>query len=445
MEANVQASHNGPSARLTVREQLALSSYWFSLNFQNSALMPIVIPAQILLFVAPGQTGNAQQAAAVGALSALAAVVALILQPTIGAISDYTPGRLGRRRPYVIVFSLVLVAGSLGLAFAGNGAAFLLAFIFVQIGNNGSTAAYQALIPDRVPAAQRGAASGYMGLMNILGNVGSLALAGALLSSSVSGSINVTGLAIFYILSAASILLGAIVTAAGVPEEPWQRRPTDDRHASWTARWVDPWHHANFTWVFLTRASVMFGLTLFLSFIEYYFAAVAKVPNFVQATAVIAVLALLGAVVSAFTLGIYSDRVGRVAIVCLATACMALAAVIFMVSPGGIALWPLGVLFGIGYGAYTSVDWALAVASLPSQGDAGKDMGLWSLASTVPSILAPLIGSGIITVLNAAGVLALGYRAVFALAALFLVLGAIFVLEIRDQPVHPVAEEVHAK
>jgi hypothetical protein len=41
-------------AKLSHRELLGLSLPWFALNFQFAALLPVVIPAQILLFVAPG-------------------------------------------------------------------------------------------------------------------------------------------------------------------------------------------------------------------------------------------------------------------------------------------------------------------------------------------------------------------------------------------------------
>jgi MFS family permease len=111
---------------------------------------------------------------------------------------------------------------------------------------------------------------------------------------------------------------------------------------------------------------------------------------------------------------------------------MAAAALVFVAQPGAIPLWPLGLLFGLGYGAYSSVDWALAVDVLPSPQSAGKDMGLWSIASNLPAILAPLLGGGVIAVAAALDVTAAGYRAVFALAAIFMLLGAAFVLVVRE-------------
>lgn len=416
--------------RLKVPQQLTLSVLWFSLNFQSAALLPVVVPAQISLFI-QGSAGNVRQATFLGWLSAGGSLVALLSQPIIGALSDRTALALGRRRPYILVGGVLLLGGVGGLAAARGMAAFVISFLVAQLGSNMTTAAYQGLLPDRVLPEQRGTASGYLGLMTILGNVGSLALAGTWLNESGIQQ----GATRFYLVSGVVLLLGLGVTVVGVREF---RRPSITTGvapsvvSAVTRLFLTPWRHENFRWVFLTRAFVMLGLTLFLTFIEYYFARVAHVLNFVQSTAALAVLALGGAIVGAFTLGILSDRLGRVRLVAVATGCMTLAALTFVVAPD-VPLWPLGLLFGLGYGAYTSVDWALAVDSLPELAAAGKDLGLWSIATTLPAVIAPLIGSLVIAGADAmTHQTATGYRAVFALAALCLFLGAVFVLKIRE-------------
>lgn len=440
------AIHEGHQTPLTRRELLGLNILWFALNFVFAALLPIVIPAQILLYVSPGATGNGQQALFLGGLAALGAVTAVIVQPVVGALSDRTSTRLGKRRPYILGGAVVMLAGLALLAFTHYVALFILGMFFVVVANTTSGTAYQGLVPDRVPSAQRGAASGYMGLMTILGTVGSLAVASLLLSQAGAAGRAVHNLAAgiargasyFYILGACLVVVAAVVTLVAVRETPYPTVVRDDLHEGRGQRiarlWLEPWRHPNFTWVFLTRAFVVLGLALFTTYIAYYFAQVAHVANFVQATAINAMLALGGAVLSTLVMGIVSDRVRRRApIVCIGGSFMALTALAFVVAPGRIPLWPLGILFGLGYGAYMSVDLALAVDALPSHRDAGKDLGLWSMASTLPAVVAPALGSVIIFVAGLVGQTASGYRAVFGLASVFLLLGAVFVLKVRER------------
>lgn len=447
---------------LTLRRQLSLSALWLGTNAISAALLPIVLPIQILLFIAPGAVGDAQQAEYLGWLSALGAIVALVVPPLVGARSDRTTARMGRRRPYILIGVVVALVGAGALARADDLNTLTVSFLILQFGFNFTLGAYQGLLPDLTPETQRGAASGYMGLMTILGNVGSLALAGALLAnvtltnagSGAGRAAIVSGSAIFYFATAAVMALTAIVTVVWTPETPFSAtdaaalRPAprgvgrlERGLQSLRMLWLEPWKSHNFTWVFLTRGFVMLGLTLFLTFIEYYFANVVHVTDFVSATAWVAGLALVGAIMSALTLGILSDHMNRALLVGVSTALMALPALAFVVLPGRIPLWPLGLVFGLGYGAYTSVDWALAVDALPVQANAGKDLGIWSAASTLPAILAPALGGAVIALVD--GVYhqtTLGYQAIFALAAIFLALGAVFVSFIRgDQPAQAVA------
>jgi MFS family permease len=457
-----QATIEDERPPLTLRRQLSLSALWLGINAISSALLPIVLPIQILLFVSPGTVGDAQQAEYLGTISAMGAIVALAVPPLVGALSDRTTLRFGRRRPYILVGVAISLVGAWALARANDLNTLTVTFLILQLGFNFTVGAYEGLLPDLTPERQRGAASGYLGLMTILGNVGSLALAGALLagvtlesaSTAAGRAAIIHGSALFYFITAVVMAVTTIITVVWTRESPLKaatapvrRAPRRDAghlgHGLQTLRtlWLEPWKSHNFTWVFLTRAFVMLGLTLFLTFIEYYFANVVHVTNFVSATAVVAGLALVGAVLSALTLGMLSDHMNRALLVGVSTTLMALPAAAFVVLPGRIPLWPLGVVFGLGYGAYTSVDWALAVDALPVQANAGKDLGIWSAASTLPAILAPALGGAVIALTDQVyNQTALGYQAIFALAAIFLALGAVCVSFIRnDQPTPPAA------
>lgn len=199
--------------------------------------------------------------------------------------------------------------------------------------------------------------------------------------------------------------------------------------------WIEPLRQHNFRWVFLTRFSLMMGLWLFETFIEYYFDDVLHLTNFIQATSILAGLALIGALASAIVAGWLSDHLGRVKIVFIASGLMALAAATFVIAPAALILWPMAVIFGLGYGAYYSVDWALAVDTLPSLQEASKDMGIWGIASNLPTVIAPLVGSAIIDALSAFHATALGYRLVFAVAALAFIIATGFIVKVRVQ--HP--------
>ncbi|BCL79312.1 MFS transporter [Ktedonobacteria bacterium brp13] len=447
--------------RLSIRKQLILNILWFSINLQYAALLPVVIPIQILLFSAPGQIGNVQQATFLGWLSTVASAISLCMPPLIGTLSDHTTSKFGRRRPYIVIGGLLLISSSPFMVSSESIAIFLLGLSLLHLGNNILTPAYQSLVPDRVPKEQRGAASGYVGGMTILGNVASLGLAVVLLGginqNSYSKSAIHAGASIYYMVAAAALCLAIIITVASVHEEPLSpdKHATAGReekflvrYAQWFAHgWKAPWRSYNFVVVFLTRSAIMLGLALFMTYIEYYFARVQHLTNFVQVTALVAVLALGGGVVSGIVFGVLSDRLKRRApVVCVATLCMSLTSLAFVViSPDYIIwLWPLGVLFGLSYGAYTSVDWALSVDALPSLDEAGEALGMWNATMNLPAIMAPLLGSLILNITDGFGQLELGYRLIFMVASLFLIVAAVSVLFVREHKTTHQPQKSHA-
>src|SRR5579875_1123651 len=428
-----------------------LNVLWFAMNFQTAALLPVVVPTQILLFVAPGTLGSAEQASYLGWLGAAAALVSITVQPIVGMLSDRTTSPLGRRRPHVVWGTVVQVIGSVGLLWAHDPWTFAASLLVLQVGNNAAQAAYQGLFADLVPARQRGAASGFFGLMTILGNAASFGLALALLGSVTTAHPRALtqGAAAYYLVTLLALAGACGLLTAAVQESDAPPVGGSGGVRAALARWTEPWRHRNYAWVFVARFSFIVGLTLFLTFIEYYFARVAHASNYVQATATVALIALLVAVASSLALGILSDRRRRVPLAFAATLIMTGAAILFLVGGGSIPLWSLGGLFGLGYGGYFSVDWALAVDSLPSVRTVGRDLGLWNLSGAVGGMVAPALGGGIVSVASATGHTEAGYQVVFATAALAFLVAAATILGVRedrfspsepaDVPPHPVA------
>ncbi len=111
---------------------------------------------------------------------------------------------------------------------------FILAFMWVEFWNNVATAPYAALIPDIVPAEQRGSASGWYGLMNVLGSfVGGVA-------ALIFTQNGVTDIASIYYFMAAIMFLGMLGTVMFVKEPPVTKAPPAFKWGVFSARSDQP-------------------------------------------------------------------------------------------------------------------------------------------------------------------------------------------------------------
>lgn len=90
-----------------------------------------------------------------------------------------------------------------------------------------------------------------------------------------------------------------------------------------------------------------------------------------------------------------------------------------------------GAFFGIGYGAYTSVDWALTTDVLPPTDEAGKFMGVWSAVGILPQVVGITVG-GIILQLLQAIPNHFGYTSLFGLTVIYLILGTVVIRQVKS-------------
>lgn len=141
-------------AKLDWRRVAAWSLYDFANSPYSTLMTTIGFPLFFMAVVAPGPSGALWW----GLLYGSSEVVSAALSPGLGAWSD----RVGRRKPFLITFSLQCVAGTALCAFLGPGSLFW-AWVFFGLANVGFACAnvfYNALLVEVAPQEKRDTVSG---------------------------------------------------------------------------------------------------------------------------------------------------------------------------------------------------------------------------------------------------------------------------------------------
>jgi MFS family permease len=92
----------------------------------------------------------------------IGAVFALVGNPVFGRLSDRTTSRLGMRRPWLIGGMICGTACLVIVALAPSIPVLLLGWCLAQLAFNAVLAAIVAILPDKVPASQRGTVTGVL-------------------------------------------------------------------------------------------------------------------------------------------------------------------------------------------------------------------------------------------------------------------------------------------
>jgi MFS family permease len=396
---------------------------WVGLLFAaNLGLwMAFFTPVQVLLPEQISEIGASGKEAALGWVTGLGALVAIIVNPAAGALSDRTRLRIGgraygRRHAWTLAGAAVSGLSLLALAEQRHIVGVALGWAGVQVGLNIMLATLTAAVPDRVPVGQRGAVSGWIGMPQALGLV-----LGAVLVTAV-----VTGVASGYVAMAIVLVLLAVPFALLTPDDPLPAVTTAQPPSKkiWRVFRENP----DYAWAWGTRFLVQLGNALGTLYLLYFLTDRVKLADPDSGLLIMILLYTLGMVATAVVGGRLSDRSGRRKIfVVWSGVVIAIAALLLAIWP----TWPVAlvasVLLGAGYGVYLAVDAALITQVLPAAVDRAKDLGVINIATAAPQVLGPAIAAPLVTHLG-------GYPTLYALTAVVTLLGAVLVVRIRSVP-----------
>jgi maltose/moltooligosaccharide transporter len=329
-----------------------------------------------------------------GLISCAGPVTGVLVQPIIGAMSDDSKSRFGRRRPFLLAGALLT---AISLILMPNSANLLMAAILLWILDasiNISQGPYRALVPDVVPKRQQATAYSLMSLTIGLGSV-----AAFLIASFIPSMHN-----LFY-MGASAMLLAMGWTILSTPEKAAAQATASTKAetpkenflvSSLKAITVMP---AEGKKLCLAHSFTWFGLMCLFTFFSVY------VPHNIFGAADPAsqpykdgvqwaslCYAVLNTVCFLFSavIGKLSNLTSKKAVHTFGLLCMAvsLISMIFLTTPVEVMI-AMGFI-GIGWATTLSLPFALLSDHMP-KGREGVLMGVFNVFIAAPGILSNLL------------------------------------------------------
>jgi MFS family permease len=422
-----------------------LSVYWISIGYLWTSLGGLILPDMVIQLV-----GRDHEGFALGVLEAVGSLMAVIWQPIAGALSDRTSTRFGRRRPYIVGGTIGDVLFLVGLAVSGSFGLVLIFYFLLQAASNTAQGPYQGLMPDVVPESQRGTASGYFGVANVVGLLAGTVGAGWILvhAGRTAALLSICALLVLTMLPTVLLIPDRATRTAS------QFKSVREAIATTFAR---PLRYPSFLWLMASRLLILLGLIGVQSFVYFYFNNVFfhnDRMDTITASYTLLGLVIFAAFVVSWPAARASDRYGRRPFI-LIGGLLGAAGVLMLVfshyqllpiqlvdplartlrvPPLAAQATLVGVLIGIGYGVFFSVDWAFIQDVIPTQ-EAGLFMGFSNIATAGSGIIARFIGGFLLDPFNhGPKLLGLpgGFPVIFSIFSASLLVGALLILKVPE-------------
>lgn len=476
--------------RLRWFDFLTINLFWLGLNIRNTAVGSIFMPFLVDIY-APADWRNT----ALSVMRTAGLIIAMLVQPAAGLISDRSTSRFGRRRPYILIgaaFDLVFLA-AIGLSW--NYWSLLVAVLLIQLSSNISHGPLQGLIPDMVPEDQRGKASAVKAIFELLplvlvgfsiaplvgaGHLGWAIIAtgaGLFITALVTiilvkelplkekldipfwpPMLRVLGMLAGILLGAAAGLVGGGVVGgiAGLIAWPLAGKATATSIAvglggtiamiiavvvgvwagSLTTIGKEARQHSSFIWWIVNRLLFLAAITSLQSFALYFLMDAFKITREQAASLTGSLIYMVGifTLLSALPAGWLADRIGHKLLVGLSGILAALGGTLLLGTiwvPNMSLIYVAGTILGVATGLFMTANWAMGTNLVPSE-EAGRYLGISNLAGAGAGMIGAGIGGPVADYLNLSTP-GLGYFAIFAGYAVLFILSTVSLRFIREQ------------
>ncbi len=413
-ETQTTAVFAEPTRKVTARWIAFFAIAWLGIWMAQLAPIQKLLPDQITAQLKT--TYWVDNVVAFGIISGISGVCAIIAYPLTGALSDRTTSRFGRRRPWIVigtvVFAASLVLLGIQTSIVGIGVFWSLALTGFCI----LTAALTATISDQVPVNQRGYVSGWLSAPQAIGIILGVMLVTYVF---VGAFLGYTAMAVFLVVLVVPFLF---LPDAVLPVELKEKM---------TARgvvqslWISPREHPDFGWTLLSRVLVNFGNAFGTTMLLYFLQFGLNDKHADDDLLTLILIYMVFVIIASLVLGRLSDKLERrKAFVFLSSALQGIAALLLAFLPDLTVAMVAAGLLGLGYGCFLSVDQALATQVLPDPETRGKDLGIMNIATAVPQAIAPLIGAGVVAMMG-------GFMGLFIMSGVFAFAGALAVARVK--------------
>ena len=463
-------------------DYITVNIYWLGLTTISQS-NSLIIPLLVQRFVGPEQQGTA-----FGQLRLYTLMVALLVQALMGMLSDRSTLRWGRRRPFILVGTLLNMACLIAVAAAPSYWFLFGAVVLSQIASNIAHGAQQGLIPDLVPEDRRGRFSGVKSIMELLP---------VIIVAFTVGKLVAVGQIWAAILVAIGILFLSMAITMFVHEEPLREPPGP---LDWTplgrlvamtlvflvvilslgeiikaiskflsgtsavttllivmgatgllamvaAVVIGVWasvhisiggkeaHRApSFHWWVINRLAFLIGTTNLSSFAVYFLQARLGLEGEAAAGPASKLMLVVGILIllCALPSGWLADRIGRKRLVMFSGLAATLGTSLLVLAPNMTMIYVGGSIVGAATGIFYTTNWALGTDLVPRE-EAGRYLGISNLAGAGAGAVGSYIGGPIadyftIHVPQSPG---LGYLLIFAIYAALFLLSTIVLFRVK--------------